>query len=884
MSIADFDAIIIRRKMTQKKKRTKAGLGDLDKEMKDMGKVSQSIHTVEKTGNNFTLHLKITLANKTVMNINMLDTTRVSEVISEIKKKTGITSNVFYLCELKENTQIPIKFYNSVRTLHQEKINDNTNLGYRMQWIAPFNTKQRESEQNTDYIYHCLKTTIFEESYPTERKIASALAAIAIQMTFGDFNEQESTLVDITQFCSPLVIQNYGKENLLRSSLVIQKKLMGEKSLQLLKQSFIQMAQKSHSYGATMFDSFMSGKKVRVGVVSDGIIVYLSDTIEDLQFYPIGDIKAIYSTGESAVVTFTNNKNIQIKTSRVDKLVQLLSGYYYLMGLNSPDVEKPTTLQYAADDQIFDLTKRRSEIVFLTNRLVYFFENIQIAAADACLPEKNFTPKKVMASVTAAIKLGQNLTSINFASTAVTLTQFTVFAESIDRTFKSRGGKDIVETFNAQELSLADNTDLGKTKEFATALCLIFKSPIALKRIDLSNIGLTDEVAKLIVDGFRACNSLEYLNLSGNPELSGNALQMILRSINKNALFRLHIKGTGITRQDAGQVIRSIMDFPNLQCLIMKDNAVSVGGAELGSLVQKLKKLSILDVRNCQLTKDITHSILKGLADSRVLKELRLSYNDGMGDVISYIADITEEGKAIKFPPITRLDVAGPDLGVSEVKKLLKILQRPSIHLNAIDIGGAKIKGDMGKIFDVLMAYERTQVSITQVGLNDCSIADSAIPNMVSYLTGTTKLTKLKIGYNTTMFRKGNYSFISDFIKSNNTLKNLHLSGLGLVADQIGPIFDAIQNHPSLLKLTFDNNPVGSYLNKITELLMTCQHLTVLRLRQLDGVTKEELINWLNNDLPQTMSVEKICLQKNGLTSNDIKKAIEEHPSIHFEL
>jgi len=272
------------------------------------------------------------------------------------------------------------------------------------------------------------------------------------------------------------------------------------------------------------------------------------------------------------------------------------------------------------------------------------------------------------------------------------------------------------------------------------------------------------------------------------------------------------------------------------------------------------------------------------LAENRLFKELRLSGNDDMGGVVSYIADVTEEGKAVKFPPIVRLDIAGSDLSSGDVKKLIKIINRPTIHITSIDVSGSKLRGDMAKIFDILLAMEKTQNSVLQLKVNDCQIADSAVTNMKNYISSTTKLTTFKVGYNTTLFKKGNYSFISEMIRANTTLKNLDLSGMNFTSEQVTPIFDAILNHPTLVKLTFDANPVGQYLNKIAELLMMCQHLVVLRLRNLENVSKEELVNWLNNSLPDTMSVEKICLQGNGLTSEDISKAMDSHPTVHFEI
>ena len=139
MSIADFDAIIIKRKTNVKKKKVRAGLNDLDREMKDMGNLTQNVHQVEKTGNNIMLHLKISLADQTIFPANVQDTTKVSELIDMIKEHLGITLNMFFLCELKEGTEHVTKFFNNQRTLFQEKINDSTCLGFRIQWLCKFN-------------------------------------------------------------------------------------------------------------------------------------------------------------------------------------------------------------------------------------------------------------------------------------------------------------------------------------------------------------------------------------------------------------------------------------------------------------------------------------------------------------------------------------------------------------------------------------------------------------------------------------------------------------------------------------------------------------------------------------------------------------------------
>ncbi|KAL7717451.1 FERM domain-containing protein [Entamoeba marina] len=808
MSLADFDKIIIRRKTNQKKKKTRVGLNDLEKEMKDIASVSKTLHSVEKTGNNITLHLKIHLASKEMIILNVLDTTKVKDVIQQLKEKVGVTLNLFYLCEVKEDNNEPIKFFNSQRTLHQEKITDTTPLDSVLNGLHHLN-------KNT-----MIKiTAIVETRFPVERKIANVLASVMIQMNFGNYREQEATLIDITKYCNSLVIQNYGKDNMVRSCLGVHEKLKGQTNLVTLKQSFLQMIQRAHSYGATMFEAVLSGKKVHVGVVYDGIIVYLSDLIEDLQFYPIDSIRSVYSTGDAAVIFFNNNKNLQIKTGKPEKLVTLVSGYFYLNGNTSADVEKPADLQFFEKDDLFDFSKKRKEIVFLTNRLSHFHETIQLSAADAYLDQ--YAPKKFTTAIVNAIKQGSNLTTVNFASSNLGLTQFTVFAESVDRTFKSRGGKDVEETFNVQELILADNTELGKMVDFAKACCLVLKSPIALKRIDLSNLGITEEVGKELVDGFRS-----------------DSLQAILRSINKNALFRLDIRNCGVKRQDATQIIRVIQDFPNLQQLIIKNNAIGASGTEFAKLVSKLKKLQVLDVRRCGLPKDQIIGILKGLSDNRVLKDLRLSGNEGVNDVIGYIHDATEEGKVVKFPPISRLDIAGEELTASSAKKVVKLMQRPSCHFSAIDVSGAKLKSDISKICETLLSYEKSQTFLSQLSCNNCLLSDASISYIVNYVSSTNKLTKFKIGYNTSLFKKGNYNWISDMIRGNKTLKNLHLSGLGLHAEQFVSITDSIANHPCLLKLSLDGNPVGSYLHKIGEMLVLCQHLTTLRLRNLEGVTK----------------------------------------------
>ena len=92
--------------------------------------------------------------------------------------------------------------------------------------------------------------------------------------------------------------------------------------------------------------------------------------------------------------------------------------------------------------------------------------------------------------------------------------------------------------------------------QFAPYLTLILRSPVALKRIDLRNIGLNDETAKVLVDGFKACNSLEYLSLGDNKNLTSNIVQLILKSINRSALGRLDIRGIKTTPQEQWMIKR----------------------------------------------------------------------------------------------------------------------------------------------------------------------------------------------------------------------------------------------------------------------------------------------------------------------------------------
>ena len=169
------------------------------------------------------------------------------------------------------------------------------------------------------------------------------------------------------------------------------------------------------------------------------------------------------------------------------------------------------------------------------------------------------------------------------------------------------------------------------------------------------------------------------------------------------------------------------------------------------------------------------------------------------------------------------------------------------------------------------------------MNVNDTQISDTVAGVMVNYLTNTTKLTKFKCGNNPSLFRKGDYSCISEMIRGNKTLKNVNISDLNLPPEHIDGIFDAIVNHPSLVKLTLDGNPAGSYMDKISQLLASCQNLQSLRVRKLEAISRDEMIDWINNELPPVMSIETMHVAGNKITTADIVPAINAHIKIHFK-
>lgn len=671
---------------------------------------------------------------------------------------------------------------------------------------------------------------------------------------------------------------------MIRAVALVHQKLLNKNSSVQLIDSYIKMSQTSSSYGATMFDGIISGKKVLIGVVFDGIIVFLSDVMEDVQFYPINEIRNFCAANDSVYIYFKNNKNLQIKTGRPERLVELLAGYYYLAGEKSDDVEIPINLSLIQKSNVLHLNYSRKEIIFLDNRLKYFSDIIYTNAQDNGLTQANALPKKVMSPIRVAISNGSNLNFIHLESSDVSMLQYTIFADSLVQSFRARGGKEVKETLNAQGISISDNTGLASTIEFAQATNKIFKSPIALKRIFMSNIGLTEEVAKDLCEGFRASNSLDHLSIGRNPKI-GSSLTQILRSINRNSLHILDIRNCGITKENANQVLRAIEDFQNLNTLIIKDNDLSSVTTEFTKIMLKAKKLTALDVRNCNLSKDALFAIFKGLVDNRVLKDLRISGNEGLSSAIGYICDCYTE-KVVKIPPIARLDVASESIDSGDVKKIVKSMKLPQCHINALDISGCKLKEDFGKMTETFLEFEKTDKCITQLTCTNCQLSDKSIPKIVDYLKQTTRLTKFKCGFNTSLFKKGEFGFIAEMIKGNQTLYNIHLSGMNFSSDHVDEIFNAIANHPNIVKLALDSNPVVNYLDKISGLLVADSKLQVLKMRKLESITKDELCDWLNHGLPDSsaLKVEKIVLTNNNLTSSDIKEAIEKHPSVHFVL
>ena len=400
------------------------------------------------------------------------------------------------------------------------------------------------------------------------------------------------------------------------------------------------------------------------------------------------------------------------------------------------------------------------------------------------------------------------------------------------------------------------------------SLVAIIKSNINLEELYLHNSNLQSS-AVVILQGLKEISNLKKLRLSGNSMTSEVVDDLVCVIKNNNRLEALWLSGNNL-QSSVVVILEALMEISTLKLLHLGDNNMS--GKTIDSLVGVIKKnthleeLSLIN-NNLQTSAVKLLQALKGISN---LKKLNLTNNNMTGKAVQDLADVIKNNDCLE-----ELLLGENNLGLS-VLVILEALKEIST-LKSLNLSDNMISG--GKVADSMAVVAKNNFRLEELHLYQNNLGSSAI-TILQALKQISNLKRLNLMCNN-MTDKA-VDDLADVVKSNIFLEELYLSGNILQSSAI-VIFEALKDISTLnvLDLGF-NNMSGMVADSLADVITNNVHLKELHLFHNNlGPSAFAILQALK----QISNLRHLNLSNNNMTdivADDLADVIKRNPTLEY--
>ena len=454
---------------------------------------------------------------------------------------------------------------------------------------------------------------------------------------------------------------------------------------------------------------------------------------------------------------------------------------------------------------------------------------------------------------------GLNLAHNNFQSSAIVILNAlkgTSKLKALDLSYNNMTGKiadDLSEVIKCNtsltQLCLAGNDLKSSTCVILQAL----KGHSGLKKLDLSENGLTNLVVENLADVIKSNTSLEKLHLADN-ELKSSA-SVILKSLKATStLNTLDLTNNTMKCDVAGDLADVIETNTFLENLHLANNDLKSSAAVVLEALKSNSNLKTLNLAKNNMIDDVVEDLADVIKCNAYLQMLSLAHNHLKSSSVIEILKVLQKNTKLKI-----LDLYGLHMSESVAEDLASVIKN-NTNLEQLYLANNSLKSSAGVILKALKNISKLKA----LNLLDNNMTGIVAEDLADVVKSNPCLKLLTISKNDL---KLSAITILQALKGNSKLEILKLNGNHMTGKVAQDLADVIIRNPHLNDLTIALNDLRSSATLIFKALKTS-----IKLRSLD-IGMNNMTGDVAKDLADVIK-SSTCLQDLRIQYNNLNSTM----------
>eukprot|EP01128_Nolandella_sp_AFSM9_P003692 TRINITY_DN1615_c0_g1_i1.p1 TRINITY_DN1615_c0_g1~~TRINITY_DN1615_c0_g1_i1.p1 ORF type:complete len:1016 (-),score=236.83 TRINITY_DN1615_c0_g1_i1:108-3125(-) len=718
--------------------------------------------------------------------------------------------DVFWLVSMKDGIE---QWLDPTEPIAKQSMVNDSPLYLRVRW---FKTYFKLVDTTALYLFYLhITQMIVSGAYPVSDKVAIRLAAISIQLNYGDFVRTKHkpgffSKEILGSFLSSRALESMNMDYLQTRIFSFHRRLKGMEApdLQAL---YLTISRESFYWGVTWF----SGKGERVGLGEDGLFVQ-APSGPGFVYVPMEDVRSVeYTSKKLKLKSKSETHDISVSHNVGKSFVELFAGYYIVLVRQATAgcfarhlPEKYQSLKMAAipDFRVF----MRPKIREIEGEGGTSLDILKASYTKLCGASKVNPVPRFLLQVENRLDNEEILDIVDVKKCNLSDSDLRIVVDAFKETKNKSRRKGILPNLDVFHLLLSHN-QLSDGELAGTLIRVCSPQVVELSHNSLDSVAAKNLFALLLK------TKLKELDLSHNP-IGDQGLAEIVSAYSSQvcSLVTLNLSKTTLSAASSQELMKIVSggNFSQLQSLDVSEN--ELGDSCIKGMFDSIRNIedsSSFDLKFLNVT-----NTSFGLVAARAVVECLRKHNNFLGFRTAYNTiddDLGFELGRLLLRPNTMeiVDVGFCSFAQRASYAFISELDKAS-SLTELNLSGSYInKQGIRHLADCL----KKNRSIVKLGLRFCSLKKEAFVALADAFNNNDTLATIDLASNDLTSSTAARAFgdslghaqhrtIDEEAKS--VISELNLSDCGIGRKSMEELVEGLSRNESLTRLHLDGNPL----------------------------------------------------------------------------